>query len=298
MFILFAEQDATAALTHFRRATELNPHSAQAWLHMAEAQMVNGDTEAALRAVDRAVQTEPQTPAVAWTAANLLIALGETKRGLSHLRFAMAHDPELIRPALELVHRVQRNPVDAAEDALPPDPVAYFSYMNLLIAHGELDSVRALWMKFVALSKPFKLRYAFGPFEAFLKAGDARMLQHFWNDVERLVPDAARLHTGQNAIRNASFEYDILNGGLDWRNREVSGVLLQNDDSEYHEGRHSLVATFAMEPVGDLGLHQYVVLEPNTQYRFTGYMKPVLESAHGPRFALINITNQSRYFVT
>ncbi|HWR37002.1 MAG TPA: hypothetical protein VN622_14160, partial [Clostridia bacterium] len=46
------------------------------------------------------------------------------------------------------------------------------------------------------------------------------------------------------------------------------------------------------------GLHQYVVLEPNTQYRFTGYMKPVLESAHGPRFALINITNQSRYFVT
>ena len=45
-------------------------------------------------------------------------------------------------------------------------------------------------------------------------------------------------------------------------------------------------------------MHQYVLLEPNTRYRFSGYMKSEIQSANGVRFMLVDMKAEKHLFDT
>lgn len=294
-YILFVDQDASAALVHFQMAAAMNPYSARNWLGVAQSQLILGNSTAALKAVDRALEVDPQTPSVAWESGNLLVTLGHTRRAMQEFRFTMAHDPTMVVQGLQLIRRME-SPADAAKIALPPDPAIYITFINMLLQSKDVEGAQQVWPELIALHKPFDPKLTFYYFYGLISAGNLDAATQAWTDLEKASPEIARLRHGDNLIHNASFEYPVLNGGFDWLLPGTShpDPLLQNDVSNAHDGNRSLMVSFDDSRPAAVGLRQILVLDPNSHFRFTGYIKGDLQTANGLRFVILD-TSSHKY---
>ena len=298
-YALYVDQDANKALQHYRIAAALNPYSARNWLGIAESELILGDDQAALFAVNQALTVDPRTPSVAWEAGNLLVTIGQVDAALQQFRFVLANDPAMLIQGLQLISRLEASPSKAAQIALPPDPLVHFAYINLLAQSGQLKEAKEVWPVMIGLQKPFDPKQSFFFLGVLIRSGDAASAVQLWNDMAKVNPEIARLQKPGNLIQNSGFEYPILNGGFDWTYIPTPEVDVKNETSDSHDGARSLFVTFqGRQRTNDVGLHQLVVLEPNAHYHFSGYMKSDLQSANGVRFTLVDLKNQAHLFDT
>jgi tetratricopeptide (TPR) repeat protein len=296
--LLFSDQNAAGALRNYRIATGMNPYSATSWLGLAQSQLILGDLRASLQATKNAVDVDPTTPSVAWEAANLFIANGQTNAALREIRFVLANDPVMLFQGLQLVHRLEPSAPKAVEVGIPRDPAIYLAFITLLAKQDQLEDAKAVWPLLIGLHQPFDPRLSFFFLNALLKSGDGGTALQYWNEMGKDVPDIQRLNQPGNLIHNPSFEYDPLNGGFDWVYLGSQEVDLRNETSDAHDGRRSLLITFLGQRTADVGMHQYIVLEPNTRYRFRAFMKTDLQTANGLQFMLVDLANQKHLFET
>ncbi len=297
-YSLYIDQDAATALKHYRIAAALNSYSARNWLGIAHSELILGHDKGALSAINAALSVDPRTPSVAWEAGNLLVAIGQTDAALQQFRFVLANDPAMLIQGLQLISRLEASPAKAARIALPPDPTVHFAYINLLAQSGHLDRAKEAWPVLMSLHQPFDPRNSFFLLSTLIHSGDTKSAMECWDDLAKVDPEIARLQQSGNLIQNASFEYPILNGGFDWTYLPSPEVDIKNETSDAHQGRRSLLVSFQRQRTSDIGMHQYVLLEPNTRYRFSGYMKSDLQSANGLRFVLVDMKSQKHLFDT
>lgn len=297
-YMLFVDQDAAGALAHYRIAADIDPYSARSWLGVAQSQLILGDSDAALKAIDHALEVDPQTPSVRWEAGNLLITLGQVPRAMQQFRFTLENDPFMVAQGLQLIRRMAA-PSDAAKYALPPDPAIYATFIDMLLQNKDLDGARQVWPHLIALHKSFDPHLSYFYITSLAVSGDLDGAVAAWKDLEKVLPEIARLQQGNNLIHNAGFEYPISNGGFDWTLPDTyQRPLLQNDISDPHEGRRSLMVSFDATRPSSIGVCQFLVLEPNTRYKFTGFMKAKLETANGLRFAILDPKTGTRLMET
>lgn len=296
-YALYIDQDASTALQHYSVATALNSYSARNWLGVAHSQLILGDDRAALAAIDQALMVDPRTPSVAWEAGNLLVATGKTDQALEQFRLVLANDPTMLLQGLELIHRLEPSAARAAQTALPSDPAIYFAYINLLTQDGDMEGAKQVWPALMNLHRSFDIQQSFF-FLSHLMQSDAPSAMKFWKELGSIEPEIARIQEPGNLVENAGFENAFLNGGFDWSYSPSSEVDIKSETSDSREGRHSLLVTFLGRRTSDVGIHQFVVLEPNTRYHFRGYMKSGLQTANGVRFMLIDVKSQKHLFDT
>lgn len=298
-YFLFVDQDAPAALVHYQMAAAINPYSARSWLGIAQSQLIIGNTNAALNAIDHALDVDPHTPSVAWEAGNLLVTLGQVQRAMQEFRYTLANDPTMVGQGLQLIRRLE-SPSEAAKIALPPDPPIFLTLINMLLQSKDIKGAQQVWPELIALHKSFEPKQGFYYIWALISAGEFNAATQAWADLEKMSPEVARLRQKNNLILNGSFEYPVMNGGFDWLlpGTSTPDPLLQTDISDAHEGRRSLMATFNGTRPSEVGLHQLLVLEPNSHYRFTGYIKADLESANGLRFVIMDTKTRQRMIET
>jgi hypothetical protein len=93
--------------------------------------------------------------------------------------------------------------------------------------------------------------------------------------------------SGRNLIVNGDFSLDVLNGGFDWQYEKQQSVTLTLDPSDFHGGHRSLLITFDGPGVTDAGIRQFIAVQPNTSYEFSGYYKNgEIEGAGAPHFTI------------
>jgi hypothetical protein len=297
-YSLYVEQDATKALEHYRIAAELNPYSAHNWLGVAQSQLILGDERAALSAINQALTVDSRTPSVAWEGGNLLVTIGQVDAALQQFRFVLANDPAMLIQGLQLISRLEASPAKAAQIALPPDPSIHFAYINLLAQSGQIKEAKEVWPVMMGLHQPLDPRQSFYFLGILIRSGDSGAAMQYWNELAKVNPEIGRLQQPGNLIQNGGFEYPILNGGFDWLYLPSADVDLNNETSDSHEGKRSLLVTFHGKRTSDVGMHQNVVLEPNTRYHFSGFMKSNLQTANGVRFMLVDVKTQRHLFDT
>ncbi len=295
-YLLFSDQDAPAALRQFKLAASMNPYSASSWMGIAQAEFILGDEANCLQAIGHALEADPNTPSVAWDATSLFVATGHKDDALKELRFILANDPSSVLQGLQLLRHLEPSGAKAAREVLPRDPLVHFLYINLLVQSGHLDEAKQVWPITLGFKQPIDPQYTFYFLNSLLQAGDLEMAVRFWNELGKISREIGRLQQPGNLVQNPSFEYDTLNGGFDWLYLPSPDVDLRAETSDAHEGRRSLLVSFMGQPTTDIGMHQFVVLEPNTRYRFRGYMKSDLQTAHGVRFMLVDLTNKDHLF--
>jgi tetratricopeptide (TPR) repeat protein len=302
--LLFSDQNAPEALRNYRIATGMNPYSSSSWLGVAQAQLILGNQAASLQATKNAVEVDPTTPSVAWEAANLFITNGQTDAALPQIRFVLANDPGMLLQALQLVHRLEPSVPKAVEMGIPRDAATYLAFITMLAREKDeskkdpLEDAKAVWPLLMGLHQSFDPKSSFYFLDSLIESGEATDAIEYWNEMAKRSFEVARVTQPGNLIHNPGFEYDILNGGFDWRYLGSQEVDLRSETSDAHEGRRSLLITFLGQRTSDVGMHQYIVLEPNTRYRFRGFVKSDLRTANGLQFTMVDLAGQKHLFDT
>jgi len=288
------------AVANYRVSVRLNPVVAQYWLDLTDAYHVEGRTREQEESVNRAVEADPTSPHVAWEAANFFLVQGDREKALHHFRIVLANDPEAVDSALRLCWRATGDVNRMLDEALPPRPDLYFSFLRLLMDKRETAAARNVWNRLIGLNQTFSGELAFPYFRFLLSQQEVAAAQTVWQQLAVLDPSLQPyLSSGENLIVNGGFEQNLLDGGFDWWYESKPHVTLAIDTNEFHGGTRSLSIAFDGQSASEAGISEFIPAKPNTEYEFSAEFKAEeLETASGPRFAISDAYTGTSYVLT
>jgi lipopolysaccharide biosynthesis regulator YciM len=288
------------AIVNYRTAVQLNPYDARCWLDLAGAYQVAGRTREQEESVERAVEADPNTPHVAWEAANFFLIQGNRDKALRYFSVVMANDPQLVDSALQLCWRATGDANQIVTQVLPRRPDLYLSFLHLLVSKQELAAAENVWSDLIALNEEFSTKLAFPYFRLLLARQEVAAAQTAWQQAAGVNQSLqAYLPSRQNLVVNGGFEENVLNGGFDWWYQSNPHAALAIDTTEFSAGTRSLSITFDGQNPGDVGISQFIPVKPNTQYKFTAqYRSEELDTASGPRFSITDAYSGASFLLT
>jgi len=309
------DYDALATLTHqysdrenpaevvrlARAAVGASPMQADYWADLGSAYEWAGQREGALRCFERARDLFPMSPDINWRLANFYVRDGKTGPAEVALQRALLGNPELRRPAFALGWGATSDNQELLAHMIPEQADVLLSYLNYLIATKRIEAANQTWAHLLDLHLSFGVRDAFPYLDALIVANEPERLEQAWAAMVERFP--AQLHPRvayPNRIVNGGFEFEILNGGLDWRVLPTPGATVRVDSLNFFDGVHSLRIQFDGKHNLDYGsVMQYVPVHPQTLYRFSGYIRVEgITTDSGPRFQIYDAEAPSKLLLS
>jgi tetratricopeptide (TPR) repeat protein len=290
-------RDPALASAYYKSAALLNPHSARYWLDLSSAYQVLGDVASETAALERAIDADPMTPDVAWEAGNFYLVRGENEKALNELRVVVANDPSLSEAALQLCWRIQPDVDILLRDVLPVRSDSYEALLALLEAKQDTAGAAKVWDAIAQSKQPFEQRHAVDYIRYSIEHKEVDQAVRVWKEVANRFKLASYLPSHENLVVNGNFDLPVLNAGFDWQYQKQSSVRLSFDNSEHHAGRRSLQVSFDGPGIGDAGIYQFIPVQPNKTYTFSGYYKnEEMEGAGGPHFTIQDAYTKMVYY--
>jgi hypothetical protein len=297
--------DALATMRHFyadtdnpdeqvnlyERAASLSPQNALYWADLGAAFDWSGNRSEALRAFERSEELFPDSPDVNWKLANFYVRSGKTLEGLHALRKVLAGGGVAQQDVFTLAERAIEDKKIILEEMVPPETPMLFGYLNYQASGGDIPAAEQAWTKLLALKLPFELPESFFYLDALIQKRQTEQLAEAWSALgERFPEKVGSLRVTPSLVTNGSFESDILNGGLDWRVVPIEGAAVSIDSRDAVDGARAARIEFDGTRNVDYGhLFQYVLIRPNTRYRFSSYMRTdAITTDSGPRFQILD----------
>ena len=285
-YSLNSNQDYAAALTFLQHAIQLNPYKGRYWLDLAAARQVRGETKESQEALEQALRAEPTSSEIAWETANFYLTENDTNRALPLLRLALQHDPRYTGAAIDLSWRATKSVSQVVSQALPAQPAPYFAFLKILTAQNQSSPASELWQDLITQSFSFPVEEAFPYLDYLIRAQQIEQAKKVWTDLTKVHPELQDDPTS-NLVRNGGFEREFVNGGFDWRSRQNGPMNVTVDTAEFHRGTRALRIEFGGPAGSDMGVYEYVPVQPSTEYRFGAYVKTQdITTASGPRLAV------------
>lgn len=279
----------------YQRAAGLSPHDAQYWSDLGESEDWAGNSTEALADLQHARRLFPNSPEINWRLANFDVRAGRTSEALTTLRKVLAGDPAASHSVFALAARTTSD-TQAIVDMLPVEAPIFFDYLNFQVERDDFSAAQKAWTRFLELNLPFDLREAFPYLDFLIHRKDMLALQDAWTTLSRRFPARIAPRTPElNLVTNGNFEYNIVNGGLDWRVLPSEGAVAA---LAQFEGARALRITFDGSRNLDYGqVFQYIPVQPNTRYGFEGRMRVQgITTESGPRFQIRDGYHAERLF--
>ena len=297
--------DALAALRHFyadtgnpddivsacETATRLSPNNAYYWADLGAAYDWSGNSNNAIRAFERARKLFPNSPDINWQLANFYVRAGMTSQAVPALRKVLQGDSAARRLALELATSATYDTRLILDEMLPVREGILLEYLDVLIATKNLDAAEQVWARLLEFNLPFDPRRVFPYFDALVQHHEAGRAALMWAALAQRFPGQIQpLAQDGEQITNGNFDFDIVNGGFDWRVMPVEGAAISVDSLNSLEGGRSLRIDFdGMHNLEFYHVFQYVLVKPNTRYRFSGSARVKgISTDSGPRFQIFD----------
>ena len=284
----------------YEKAVQLTPRDAAYWSRLGNAYELARRDMDAQHAYAQALLLSPGSPAVNWVAANFYLRKDAPDRALDLLRNAILSDPDLRRPAFDLAWRATQDGELIAEKMIPPQPDVHFEYLRYLVETGRIDEATAAWNRAIERGYPLEPKTAFPYMDALIQFHRIAALKAAWSAVTWSDPSLIEAGTRDpNLLVNGGFEREILNGGLDWRMNPEQGAAITMDRASPFEGTRSLEIKFdGTQNLADALVYEYVPVEPNTSFRFSGYMRTLnITTDSGPRFEICDAEVPARLLI-
>jgi tetratricopeptide (TPR) repeat protein len=298
-YFLQTQSEPETAAPFFKSATALNPHNAGYWLELSRTYRRLANRDQQKDALQRAIAADPSTPDVAWDAANLYWALGETDKALQEFRVVLENDPYLPPAALERCWRIKPDVDSLLRDVVPGNAEVYSSFLDFLMSKNESAAAARVWAQIVQLRQAVEPRHVFDYVRYLIDRQDVEQAQQAWRQAAILSDLSGYQPSPENLVINGDFSLPVLNGGFDWQYDKLSDVALSLDPTESHSGHRSLSLIFDSRGIEDAGIRQLIPVEPNSKYEFSAYFKSeALEGAGGPRFLLEDRFSGVNYFAS
>jgi tetratricopeptide (TPR) repeat protein len=288
------------AISNYRMAVHLNPYEARYWLDLAAAYQVAGRISEQRESVERAVAADPTTPHVAWEAANFFLVQGDREKAFRNFRVVLANDPEVVDSALQTCWRASGDATEILDQAVPPIPDLYLSFLRLLVTKQEMAAAKDVWNRLIELHQVFPPKLALPYFQLLIAKQEVAAAKTAWQQLAGVdVSLQPYLPSNENLVINGGFEENLLNGGFDWWYHSYAHAALAIDTSEFHSGTRSLSVTFDGYSVPEVQLAQFIPVRPSTAYELSAESRAVdIDTASGPRFALLDAYTNSSYVLT
>ena len=293
---LAAQSPATAA-SLLESATRLNAHSAKQWIALAVARQLLGDASGETVALHNALAFAPRTPDIAWQAANLLLAQGQTDEAMKQFHTVLESDPPLTGPAITTAWKIHPDVDSLLENVVPP--AADVPFLQFLLSNNENAAAAKVWDRIYSLQQRIDRRYLLDYEHYLLTHEDVAQAELVWAQAAKIADVAAYQPSPENLLVNGDFSLDILNGGFDWVHQPVSGVSVALDTSQTHSGARSLRFLLDGAEISDAGIRQVVSVQPNTRYEFTAlYKARDMDGAGAMQFAIHDAYRGNPVFIS
>src|SRR6267378_2382376 len=210
-YFMFSEQRPDLAIPQYKYAVTLNPHIADYWLDVANAYASIGAGEEQERALERAIEVDPNTPLVSREVAYAYFIRGDLQKALRIFRILLQTDPLQTEPTLQICWQVTQN-IDTMNDALPPTVSVYSAFLKLLTIEGNTEAAKKIWSRLVALQQSFDPQLATPYFDYLIAQHDVDHAHAAWDDLGRMNSDfRPYLSSAKNLVVNGGFEEKVLN---------------------------------------------------------------------------------------
>lgn len=293
--------DINEVIRLYETATRLEPHRARYWADLAGGYEWVGREEDAQRAYERARQLFPNSPEINWKLGNFYIRAERVHEALQAFRRTLSGDAEMRRPVFDLVWRAGVNDRMLLQEMIPPDSEILLAYLNYLAETQRLEEAGPVWTELLEQRTPLEPQAAFPYLDALIRHQRTDQLKAAWTALmERSRSGMQHRSLDGNLITNGSFEGEILNGGLDWRVSPVEGAAVSVDSLNFFDGTRALRIHFDGQHNLDYShVRQFVLVEPNSVYRFVGYLRAQsVTSDSGPRFQITDAHDAAKLSVS
>jgi hypothetical protein len=282
-------------------ATRLSSYDAFYWADLGAAYDWAGRRGEARRAFEHALELFPSSPDINWRLANFYIRTHDVPDGLRCLRKVLLGGSVPRRDAFLLATNATRDNKVILDNTLPPDAAYFFDYINFQIGMGGVDAAEEAWARMLDLKLPFSLRESFPYMDALIQHREVEPLLEAWSALrERFPADIRPRAADGNSVSNGNFEFEILNGGLDWRVTPVEGAAISVESDGAREGLRALRIEFdGAHNLDYYHVSQFVPVTPGTRYNFSAEMRAKgITSDSGPRFQLYDAYDMGKLFLS
>jgi hypothetical protein len=186
-------------------------------------------------------------------------------------------------------------------EALPPQNSVLFDYLNFRLLNDDIRSAVEVWHRLIALNLPFPIRGALPYLDGLIRHRELTELQESWTFLAGRFPsEVPSASTGANLVTNPTFEQDILNGGFDWRIVPTKGAEVRLEGEKRQGIGRSLRIDFdGTENPYYWHVFQYVRVQPETRYYFSGYMRVNgITTDSGPTFQIFDAYDAKKLFLS
>ncbi len=277
------------AQTLLREAVRRDPSSPYRWAALAETYLASENTDAARRAMRRAVELGPNLPPILIRAANLHFVLDEPEGAMACGRRILALITEYDAAVFALYTRMGIPLADVLASGIPPLKRPAAAYFRNRLGSAQDGDLKLIWNW---------------------------LASHGWND-DKLASEyvdqmlgrrnyaaAAETWAGYlgnrrgdyllgNRLYNGGFEEEFTGAALDWRLSQADGAKAERDAVTAHTGGASLRVDFlGQSNVSFYHVTQAAVVEPGPHH-FRAFVKTVgVTTDQGVRFRIADPTGR------
>ena len=284
------------AEAELRRAVDLNPRLASAWIELGLRAENAGDLTRADEDLLRAARAD-RTYTPLWTLANFYFRHERREQFWPVVRRALAigdvraYDPA---PLFALCRKFTTDPDTVLERAIPDVGAVDSRYLQFLVRENLAPAAEHVTERVVALSGDGDLGAVFEYCDRLIAAGDAERAIHAWNALcwrtlhgyRRIDPQAGV------SLTNADFSVEPVGHGFDWRLPEFDGVTVERGGLTPR-----LWITFdGREPETCDVATQVVALVPGRKYKLRfRYQTDGLAAESGVRWRLTDVGKRAEF---
>ncbi len=272
-FNLF-QPDIKKAISFYEKALRLNPMSVSSLLDLARAYQFIGEKARAEMVMGNVVKLNPMDPQTIWDVGVFYVVEGMPLQGMESLKRYIELDPEKQSEVYDLCYKMGITPEYILYNLVPHSFRFYRDYLGYLMDSNMLDNAVMAYKRMPkdGMNKDIFLRLC----NLLIAKGRYDDAMDVWKDLLKTIRGKTRLANpdGRNLIYNGDLDYDIMNGGFDWRLRKAEGVDVYVDNDIYMAGTRSIGITFDGEHNPDITvMKQIVVVKPQTRYMLKAHIK-------------------------
>jgi pentatricopeptide repeat protein len=285
--------DLNKAIEYLSRATSIDPRSATYLMALAGAYETAGQPTKAMQSYVAAVEDYPLSAETRWRYGSFLLRQGDTKQAYAEMHRAVLGNPKLIPLVVSRVWLDGHDVQPLITTILPTDIESNQQALEWFCNAREPDAALAVWKRMIASGQTFPIADAIPLVDILLgirRGDDARQV---WREALSASGNRNEVRTdgaiAANEVFNGGFEFDPVNGGLDWHVDVTPGAASDYDTSALHSGRRALRLRFGgTHNISYQGVWQIVPLDPGRSYRFEGYIRTSgITTDSGVRFMIV-----------
>ena len=268
------QQNLPKAINSFRISLALDPRSADTWLDLASVYESEGDIAAARTAFLQPKRLYPASADVTWRYGNFLLRQNEVTTGMLEIRHAVEHDPKRGVAAFFICRRFEPRFDAILDQLLPPVSSIYVDLLWQLAGERDFDKALKIWSRLVAQQPKLHEREVRFFVDGLLNSQRAVQAQTVWKQALTFMDVPKTGDPAGSLIWDGGFETNLINGGLAWRIEPYKTVRVGYDQLVKHSGTRALRIDISQGDISDfVGVCEFVVVEPNTAYEFSAWMR-------------------------